>query len=52
MSIAALLTELATRAEHEAMFRAERDATRADAAVQAVRDEDRDWDHTVDDGIA
>jgi hypothetical protein len=52
MSIAALLTELATAAEHEAMFRAERYATRADAAVQAVRDEDRDWDHTVDDGIA
>jgi hypothetical protein len=52
MSIAALLTELATRAEHEAIFRAERDATRADAAERAVRDEDRDWDDTIGDGIA
>jgi hypothetical protein len=52
MSIAALLTELATHAEHEAIFRAERDATRADAAERAVRDEDRDWDDTIGDGIA
>ena len=52
VSIAALLTELASRAEHEAIFRAERDATRAEANVHAVHDEDRDWDHTVDDGIA
>jgi post-segregation antitoxin (ccd killing protein) len=52
VSIAALLTDLATRAEHEAIFRAERDATRADATVQAMRDEDRDWDDTVGDGLA
>jgi post-segregation antitoxin (ccd killing protein) len=52
VSIAALLTELATRAEHEAIFRAERDATRAEATAHAVHDEERDWDHTVDDGIA
>jgi post-segregation antitoxin (ccd killing protein) len=52
VSIAALLTELASRAEHEAIFRAERDATRAEATVHAVHDEERDWDHTVDDGIA
>jgi hypothetical protein len=52
VSIAALLTELATRVEHEAIFRAERDATRAEATVHAVHEEDRDWDHTVDDGIA
>ncbi|GAB7145608.1 antitoxin [Mycobacterium riyadhense] len=52
VSIAALLTELATRAEQEAIFRAERDATRAEAALQAVRDENRDWDSTVDDGLA
>jgi post-segregation antitoxin (ccd killing protein) len=51
VSIAALLTELATRAEHEAIFRAERDATRAEAALQAVHDENRDWDTTVGDGI-
>jgi hypothetical protein len=52
VSIAALLTELASRAEHEAVFRAERDATRAEAAVDPTNDEDRDWDDTVDDGIA
>ncbi len=52
VSIAALLTELATRAEHEAAFRAERDATRAEADTDAVRNEERDWDHAVDDGIA
>jgi hypothetical protein len=51
VSIAALLTELATRTEHEAILRAERDATRADAAVHAVRDEDRDWDDTIGDGL-
>lgn len=52
VSIATLLTELASRAEHEAIFRAERDATRAEAALQAVRDENRDWDTTVGDGLA
>jgi hypothetical protein len=35
-----------------AIFRAERDATRSEAAAQAVRDENRDWDSTVGDGIA
>lgn len=52
VSIAALLTELASRAEHEEIFRAERDATRAEAKVHAVHDEDRDWDHATADGIA
>lgn len=52
VSIAALLTELASRAEHEAIFRAERDATRAEANAHAVHDEERDWDDAVDDGIA
>lgn len=52
ISIAALLTELAVNAEHEAIFRAERDATRAEATLQAVRDENRDWDTTVGDGLA
>ena len=52
VSIAALLTELASHAEREAIFRAECETTRAEAAAEAVRDEDRDWDHTVDDGIA
>jgi hypothetical protein len=51
VSIAALLTELAARAEHEAIFRAERDATLAEASAEAVRDEDHDWGQAVDDGI-
>ena len=33
------------------MFSAEREATRAESAVRAVRDEDRDWDSAADDGI-
>ena len=52
ISLAALLTELATRGEHEAFFRAERDAARADATIPGVRDEDRDWDDIVCDGLA
>jgi post-segregation antitoxin (ccd killing protein) len=52
ISIAAFLTELASRAEREAIFRAERDATRAEATVAAVRGEDRDWDDVVADGLA
>jgi hypothetical protein len=51
ISIAALLTELAARAEREAIFRAERDATRVEATTQAVRDENLDWDNTVGDGL-
>jgi hypothetical protein len=38
ISIAALLTELAARSEH--------------AALQAVRDENRDWQATVGGGLA
>lgn len=50
ISLAALLTELASRAEHEAFFRAEREATRADSDSLGVRDEDRDWNDTTGDG--
>ncbi len=52
ISIAALLVELTSRAERETFFNAERDATRADAAMTAVHDEDRDWDETVGDDPA
>jgi hypothetical protein len=52
ISIAAFLTELASRAEREAIFRAERDVTRAEATIAAVRGEDRDWDDVVADGLA
>lgn len=51
ISIATLLAELAARAEQEAFFQAERDATRADADLRAVRDEDRDWDEATGDGL-
>ena len=47
MSLAALLTELATRTEHEAMLRAER----ADATAHAVHDEEIDWDEAAADGV-
>lgn len=52
VSIATLLTELAARAEREAIFLAEREATRAEAGLQAARDETRDWDATAGDGLA
>jgi hypothetical protein len=51
VSIAALLTELAARTEREEIYRAERDTTRAEAALQAVKDENRDWDTTVGDTL-
>ncbi|MGB3896262.1 MAG: antitoxin [Mycolicibacter sinensis] len=48
VSMAVLLAELAAGAEREAAFRAERDATRAEAALPDLRD----WDATVGDGLA
>lgn len=51
ISLAALLAELATRVEREAIFHAEREATRREASTQYVRDENREWDDTVGDGI-
>jgi hypothetical protein len=51
VSVAALLAELVASAEHAAAFRAERDATRADADSPAVRDEDCGWDDTAGDGL-
>ncbi|WP_246133580.1 antitoxin [Mycobacterium helveticum] len=52
ISIAALLSELASRAQRENSFRAERDATRAESTAAEVREEDRDWDDSVADGLA
>jgi hypothetical protein len=52
ISLAALLTDLATRGEREAILSAERDAARADATSDAARDEDRDWDDASGDGVA
>ncbi|MCW2691095.1 MAG: hypothetical protein JWR37_5985 [Mycobacterium sp.] len=52
ISISALLTELASQTERQAIFRAERDATQAEATAHAVREEDRDWQDTAGDGLA
>lgn len=46
-----MLAELAGRADREAMFSAEREATLAESAARATSDEDRDWADTTADGI-
>jgi post-segregation antitoxin (ccd killing protein) len=51
ISVSALLDDLAAQAENEAIFRAEREATRMEAASQAARGEAADWDTTVGDGV-
>jgi hypothetical protein len=47
VSLSALLTDVA----REGIFRAEREATRADAETAAAKAEDRDWESTLDDGL-
>lgn len=49
--MSALLTVLAAQAERQAIFRAEREASHAETTTQAVRDEDREWEGTVGDGL-
>jgi post-segregation antitoxin (ccd killing protein) len=51
ISISALLAELASRADREAIFSAEREATRAEAAIRAVGDEEQDWAEASGDDI-
>ena len=51
VSISALLEELAAGADREAIFRAERQATRAEAGNQSVRAEAWDWADAATDGI-
>jgi predicted kinase len=51
ISLSAMLADLAQDVAREAIFRAERDATRADAGAAAVQAEDREWETTVDDGV-
>lgn len=46
-----MLADLAHDVAREEIFRAERDATRADAAVAAVKAEDREWEATLGDGV-
>jgi post-segregation antitoxin (ccd killing protein) len=51
VSLSALLTELAERAERADAFRSEREATRAEAEDPAALAELLLWDATVGDGI-
>jgi len=51
VSISALLEELAAGADREAIFRAEREATRVEAGNQAGREEEGDWADAAADGI-
>ncbi|MCB0932426.1 MAG: antitoxin [Mycobacterium sp.] len=51
ISISTLLAELAARVDREAIFSAERDATRADLASATVRQEERDWADAANDGF-
>jgi len=51
VSISILVEELAAAADREAIFRAEREATRAEAGNQAVREEEGDWADAAADGI-
>jgi predicted kinase len=51
VSLSAMLADLAHDVAREAIFRAERGATRADAGVAAVEAEDREWEATLGDGV-
>lgn len=51
ISLSAMLSDLAHDVAREAIFRAERDATRADVGVAAVKAEEREWEATLGDGI-
>lgn len=52
VSLSTMLAELARSAEREAIYRAEREASRADAGDLAVSAEEHDWEPTLDDGVA
>jgi uncharacterized protein (DUF1778 family) len=51
VSLSAMLAELAHDVAREAVFRSERDATRADASNSDVGAEERDWETVLGDGI-
>lgn len=51
MSLSAMLTEIAYQANRDAIFRAEREAARRDAATTTAQAEQRDWDTVLADGI-
>jgi len=51
MSLSAMLTFVAEREKHEAIFRAEREAIIADRENATASSEEREWDAAVGDGI-
>jgi hypothetical protein len=51
VSLASMLAELARQVERETVFRAEREAARADDRDPDVRAEEREWETTLGDGI-
>jgi hypothetical protein len=51
VSLSSLLTEYAEALAREAIYRSEREATRADARNRDAAAEDRDWESAVADGI-
>jgi hypothetical protein len=51
VSLSALLTEFARRAERAEALRSEREATRADMDAPDARAEYRLWEATLDDGV-
>jgi hypothetical protein len=51
VSLSAMLAEMARRAKRDAIFRADREAARRDADSVTARDEDRDWEAVLADGI-
>jgi hypothetical protein len=51
MSLSAMLTELARDVAREAVFRSERDASRAEASNRDALREERDWEAALGDGV-
>jgi len=51
VSLSAMLTELARDVAREAVFRSERDASRADGSNRRVSREEREWESALDDGV-
>ncbi len=51
LSLSALLSEFARRAERVDAFRSEREATRADASGAGTAEEDREWEAVLGDGF-
>jgi uncharacterized protein (DUF1778 family) len=51
VSLSAMLNDLAHDVAREEIFRAERDATREDAGLAAVKAEDREWEAALGDGV-